>query len=748
MKLKKIYFGIAAAALVGMTACTDSIAVGNAALDKATSSTATIDTVFNNAEYTRQFLTGIYSMQYYGLPYVNAGANLPHSTNPYAGKVDALTDCWHMGWNGAAVYGQYYTGAMTANVTRDDGLDGPLFNFTGEFQWKAIRSAWILIENIEKTPGMSDNEKAKLIAEARCLLVARFFDTFKHYGGIPIIDHALEANETTQEFKRNTVEECVKFMVDQLDLAINETNFPWAVADPANENGHWTRAAAMALKAKVLQFAASPLLNPKDGQPYYSGASEEVKPYIMYESSAEYQARWDAYYNACKAFFDQLAANGYYDLSRPTASKPTVQDYRIAYRKGYFMQDSKEILLSVRHQGYDSYSAGRYCWHSWYTMNVPRNLYWPTQEYVEKFGWFSSGRPFNYQTAFDYVYDNTKATPDNPGEGSENMKLTTSGTPNVSAQGLNSMFIRGSESKLTQYLINVEYTRDPRLYEECIVNGMQKSVDWTTASTSGAIWELWAGGTDGLTGIMTQTGMFGTGYGFNKYYLGNGSSSSGDNIRFPTQWVYLSLNEMYLNYAEALCMKSNPDYKMAAEMIDVVRSRVGVKSISNEFSTYSPKFKSRTVAAAGTTPYVNPDSEGKLNAAYNVNVSELVEAILDERARELGLQDIRWFDMIRYKRTDWMTKQLHGLEMHRLKQNAQGKWVVSDTQWENSDKLNDKTSTQPRFFTYKIVDIFANNRILWGRDPNSDGVRKWLLSPFPQTEINKKYGLIQNPGWE
>ena len=43
-----------------MTACTDTIAVGDASLDKATSSTATIDSVFTNAEYTRQFLVGIY----------------------------------------------------------------------------------------------------------------------------------------------------------------------------------------------------------------------------------------------------------------------------------------------------------------------------------------------------------------------------------------------------------------------------------------------------------------------------------------------------------------------------------------------------------------------------------------------------------------------------------------------------------------------------------------------------------------
>ncbi len=76
-------------------ACTDTIAVGDASLDKATSSTATIDSVFQNAEYTRQFLVGIYSKQYYGLPYYNGGTNMPHAGNPYTGKFDALTDCWH-----------------------------------------------------------------------------------------------------------------------------------------------------------------------------------------------------------------------------------------------------------------------------------------------------------------------------------------------------------------------------------------------------------------------------------------------------------------------------------------------------------------------------------------------------------------------------------------------------------------------------------------------------------------------------
>ena len=64
-------------------------------------------------------------------------------------------------------------------------------------------------------------------------------------------------------------------------------------------NGRWTKAGAMALKCKILQFAASPLLNPEDGKSYYDGASDEVKPYIMYTDAYKYQERWDAFANAC-----------------------------------------------------------------------------------------------------------------------------------------------------------------------------------------------------------------------------------------------------------------------------------------------------------------------------------------------------------------------------------------------------------------------------------------------------------------
>lgn len=738
-----IYPASLALLLASTAACTDEIAVGNAGLDGPTDSEITIDTVFNSAEYTRQMVVGIYSKQYYGLPYTNGGDKMPHTGNPYTGKLDALTDCWHQFWNGAAVYGQYYTGSMTAYCNRADGLDGPLYSFDKEYQWWGIRSSQIFLANVERTPGMSEEEKSRLRAEVRCLMVDYFFNTFQHYGGIPILDHALEISETSSAFTRNTVEECVDWMVEQLDLAINEPGFPWVTSDPVTMSGRWTRAGARALKCKILQFAASPFLNPKDGQPYYAGVSEELKPFLMY-TDGKYQEHWDRFATACDEFFADLDANGYYKLWTTDAKGSTeanVPAFRLAYRSGYFLRESPEILHSVRVMGQDNGSTARYCWHSWYSMTVPRNAYCPTQEYVEKFPYFD-GEPFNWENAYDKTYKTFKAV-----DGSDSVAFITNsktGAITRNKKSLHTMFVRGSVPSGGRQLTTI-LTRDPRLYEECIVNGLQKNLDWTTASMSGYPWELWYNGADGGTGVFTQTNtMFGSGYGFNKYYLGTGvytGDASADSYRYQTQWVALSLADMYLSYAEALVNRSAKDVAKAVEMVDKVRSRVGLPSMKQVWSVANNR------SAAG---YTASSAEAALSTTVSLanggESNEFMEELLDERVRELGLTNARWFDMIRYKRTDWMTKQLHGLYQRRLVQEG-ANFAYRDKAWVGGDRDNDASSTQPIDFESVVVEITGNKRVLWGEDPKSNEVRKWLLSPFPQAEINKQYGLIQNPGW-
>lgn len=83
------------AATFSIDSCTDPIKFGNEFLEKAPGGTVTADTVFSNAEYTRQFLAAIYSTQYYALP-TNSTNSPPQCRNYWKGMPDALSDCFNL----------------------------------------------------------------------------------------------------------------------------------------------------------------------------------------------------------------------------------------------------------------------------------------------------------------------------------------------------------------------------------------------------------------------------------------------------------------------------------------------------------------------------------------------------------------------------------------------------------------------------------------------------------------------------
>lgn len=667
-------------------ACTDKVAVGNAFLEKPAGSTVTKDTVFNSPEYTEQFLTGIYSLQYYGLPYTTSTTT---SQNLYFGKLDQLTDCWIMHWADAAIYNTFYSGTLDATKT-------PLIGYTSDKVWEAVRAAYMLLENVDNVPGLSDEKKASFKAQAKCLIASRYFDLFAVYGGLPLIDHTFTGTEGAYELPRATVENTVNYMVNLLDEAIDSNALPWAYngntteTDATNNVGRWTKAGAMALKAKILTYAASPLFNDTEG--YYGGTSEAEQQHLVWYGDFQ-QSRWERAKKACDDFFNALNQNGYYELTtyKSLGLKKSSDAYRQAYRKGYADQASKEILHSVRVNMGDAYNSKSYTWHSWQQANVARINPLPTEEYIEMFPW-SDGTNFNW--------DNDYKTKIQGAKGKlffEYKKLALGGIGKIAS-------------------------RDPRLYEECIVNGMNKSLDWTTGTSSGDIYELWCGGYDAQNNCATYdqnkktttinemlAKKYAIGYDNNKYYMEN------DYQRKYTQWVALSLSEMYLLYAE--CYAQTGDNTNALKYVNIVRDRVGLGKIEIK----NTKLQLRT------------------------NKENLLQEILRERACELGLSNARYQDMVRYKRGDWMTKPLHGLITYRVETNSKGENVRVSRPYLGTDK--DAGLEEPSLFEYEKFEISNRKHVLWGKDPKSQDVSKWYLWPFPQSEINKGYGLVQNPGW-
>lgn len=634
------------------TSCVDDIKFGSAFLEKAPGGDVTSDTVFNNAEYVRQFLTTLYSMQYYGLPYRNTSSDAYpcESSNIYVGKVDALTDCFTFTYLSGGIISSYYRGTHTSNY----GIRSDKWSYLKNRVWEAVRYAYLLIENIDQVPGMEESEKNSIVAQAKCIIASRYFDTFRHYGGIPIITKSFSGTDASYELPRGSVEETVDFMVNLLDEAADV--LPWTLDDPATETGRWTKAAAMALKCRILQFAASPLFN--DDEPYYPGETGNTA--IWYGG---YRAElWTQCLTACQEFFSELSSRGGYYLVEAEGTRP--QDYRLAYRTGYVEQGSPEIIFQTRQFTTDAFKSSYYNWHSWGdALGSIHRGYSPTQEYVEMFPW-ADGTPFDW--------DQTEA------EGR-----------------LDEMFVTGTVSDG-----DLALTRDPRLYEEAIVNGQPVSLDWTTGNMSGQSFESWVGGTNAGSNPTNQTGSFATGYAPIKFLMGN------DMLRRYTQWPAIRLSDMYLTYAEALCQTNS--LARAVEQVDIVRARVGMKGLAE----------------------CNPDKN------LTTDKEALLEEILRERACELGTEDSRFFDLIRYKKADVFEKQLHGLRIYRIDPDTGERM---ETQWYGGDK----TKPYPTHFEYEKYELSNPVRYWWtnGFDP------KWYLSPFPLTEVNKGYGLVQNPGW-
>ena len=88
------------------------------------------------------------------------------------------------------------------------------------------------------------------------------------------------------------------------------------------------------------------------------------------------------------------------------------------------------------------------------------------------------------------------------------------------------------------------------------------------------------------------------------------------------------LAEIYLSYAEALNEVNNGPTAEAYRCVNIVRSRAGLGNLPSGLS--KDNFR---------------------------------EALLNERACEFGMEEVRWFDIIRWKREDIFKKQLHGMNI-------------------------------------------------------------------------------------
>lgn len=180
--------------------------------------------------------------------------------------------------------------------------------------FKGIRDCNVFLENIDKVPGMDDFEKDRWKGEVKFLKAYYNFWLLRMYGPIPIIRENLSIAAEPDELKvrRAPIDEVFSYIVELLDesaLVLAPT-----FSSESTERGRITLPIALALKAKVLVYAASPLFN---GNRDYSNF-KNVDGSALFNDIYDVE-KWRKAAEACKIAIDKFHELGgelyYYNQS-------------------------------------------------------------------------------------------------------------------------------------------------------------------------------------------------------------------------------------------------------------------------------------------------------------------------------------------------------------------------------------------------------------------------------------------------
>lgn len=132
------------------------------------------------------------------------------------------------------------------------------------YYYQGIRSANIFINNVDVVPVLAKYNgysiKHLWKNEARFLRAYFYFELVKRYGGVPLLGNKVFTITGNVALPRNTFDDCIKYIVSECD-AIKDTLLTAPLANPNADSHRVTQGAALALKARVLLYAASPLFN-------------------------------------------------------------------------------------------------------------------------------------------------------------------------------------------------------------------------------------------------------------------------------------------------------------------------------------------------------------------------------------------------------------------------------------------------------------------------------------------------------
>jgi hypothetical protein len=214
----------------------------------------------------------------------------------------------------------------TITESRSNPADPGWIN--GTLSWNnmylRIRASNLALSNLEAPQFNNPTLVDRLKGEAKFMRAYYYQQLLRYFGGVPIVDKPYTLSDTDFLSERSTYEACVNFIVKDCDEAAALLDGKTLVA------GRATKAAALALKSRVLLYAASDLHDMPTAKAKSSVLAAYAKPELVGYVSGDRKARWEKARDAAKAVLDLPGFGFQLGLSAPAAQADAVNNYRNA----------------------------------------------------------------------------------------------------------------------------------------------------------------------------------------------------------------------------------------------------------------------------------------------------------------------------------------------------------------------------------------------------------------------------------
>jgi len=303
--MKKIYaYYFVLTCLVVVVLFTQSCKKGGF-LSETTTTNLTQASVFADSSRTEGFLANIYASAGFAV----SASRFSNGLGVTVGGLDAACDESEPSQTYSTDASGFATGTINAGTVSSDPYN------TCYTQIRAVNQ---LLANIHLTKMLASN-KAQLVAEARFLRAWYYSILVEAYGGVPLVGNNLYTYTTPINVVRSTYAQCITYITSECDSM--------AAILPLTQGGlNYGRAsggACLALKARMLLYAASPLFNgttlPTDAGPSSSGP---VPAALVGYPTAD-PTRWGLAEAAAQA----VITSGAYSLNTVNSYQDTIAGY-------------------------------------------------------------------------------------------------------------------------------------------------------------------------------------------------------------------------------------------------------------------------------------------------------------------------------------------------------------------------------------------------------------------------------------